>query len=177
MTLAESLLKHRHEGDFELSAGGRSKVYWDVRSALLEPFALSEYSDWVSDRYLGDESPFVEGPPEIAGISIGGALLIGAVLGWCDHLNGVVLRSGRKGHGLPSEWIGDTSALNGRKVLLLDDVLTTGSTLARVRTCLLEYFHAADVQCAVVLDRSRSDGQHPFPVDSMFLEEDLEAQT
>ena len=173
MDMRDALLKYRYEGDFVLSGGIASKVYYDVRSALLEPHVVDEWNEWLSFYVL-------DLPPSdcvVAGISLGGALLVGSQLtaSMGDPPHGLVKRTDGKAHGWGGRgWLGDVREVaDGKHVLLMDDVMTTGKTLMEASAELRRY-GAEEVTCAVVLDRSTAHGVHVrFEVHAMFTEEEL----
>ena len=149
--LAKLLLKLSYrEGDFTLTSGKKSEYYFDCKQTALHPEGgyligrlfcemLKEYKlDGVGGMTLGAD-------PLITGVTV------------VSHLEerplpGFIIRKKSKGHGTDQYLEGLANFNEGDKVVLLEDVCTTGGTLItaaeRVRDAGLEI-----VGVLAVLDR------------------------
>lgn len=145
--LAECLFQHVEFGEFELSSGGTSSVYVNVKPLLLDSFCLSHIAIHMCGMV----------PPEvslIAGIGLSGALLVPAILSASARpMNGLIIRKENKRHGLVTRIEGD-SAFKGREIALVDDVLSTGSNLRFASHILKKERNCNTVQWIVFVDRS-----------------------
>ena len=155
--LAEAVERHTHKGDFVLSGGGRSAVYYDVRAALMEPGALAGAARWLGfGRTLYQAGARVCRPQVIAGVGTGGTALMGAMLVRYPKLRGLIVRTTYKGHGRQVQVEGEPLRDGEEHVLLVDDVLTTGGTLIQAAGLVRSHLGRPDLplRAAVVLDRS-----------------------
>lgn len=119
---------HQLTGDFNLSGGGKSNTYFDLRSAVLcdicREHLLSHYANNLirihQEKLDPDETDF-----HLVATGAFGALLLGALgTDWDSVL------WNPKPHGV--EWSGLMPS-QGCKVVIVDDVITKGLTLQRVK--------------------------------------------
>ncbi len=73
-----------------------------------------------------------------------------------------------------ADWLPDRASVEGREILLLDDILDTGRTLQEARRLLLEDLGAASVRAVVLVDKP---ARRAVPIEAddavLRLEEDL----
>ena len=133
-------------GDFVLSAGQRSKIYFDKFRFLTDPGLLDEVSDAVIERLPG-------GVTHIAAPEGAATLLLGA-LGLKLKLPMAMVRKKRKKYGTQS--LVEGHAPVGARVALVEDVATTGhQTLAAARA--LEEEGATIEIIVLTIDRGGAD--------------------
>ena len=126
--LAKLLLKLSYrEGDFTLTSGKKSDYYFDCKQTALHPEGgfligrlclemLKEYDvDGVGGMTLGAD-------PLITGVTV-----VSHIEG--RPLPGFIIRKKSKGHGTDQYLEGLANFSEGDKVVLLEDVCTTGGTL------------------------------------------------
>jgi len=106
-------------GKFKLTSGRESTVYVDLRPLPSFPEAFSEVVRELSERVREEY---------VCGIAVGGLPLATAVA-FSLKIPLIYVRKERKGHGTRSLMEG--SLKEGSKVLVLDDVATTGGSLIR----------------------------------------------
>jgi orotate phosphoribosyltransferase len=127
--ILEILRRHTLEGDFRLSSGLRAGTYVDCRAAMLEhPETFRKFLHRKISAF---------GPALPVATGTGGAIMLATV--------GTGYLWNPKGHGV--EWSPRPPA--GTRVVLLDDVRTTGRTLSELRAACLE--RGLDVVGEVVL--------------------------
>lgn len=134
-SLAKLLLeKSYREGDFTLSSGRKSNYYFDCRVT-----ALSAEGSWLIGNifyWMVISHPF-ENIKGIAGMTMGADPLVSAVT--CvsyqrqeNHpLDGLLVRKEAKGHGTNQFVEGLDNFNPGDKVMVLEDVVTTGGSLLK----------------------------------------------
>ena len=142
-SLMQKVIEHHTlRGDFELSGGGRSDTYIDLRSAWLCRFCSDEmYGFYVTaiNRLLGYPHP-----TEVCIVGTGhfGAMTL-ATLRWRENR----LLWTPKGHGV--EWSGQCDSAIG-EAIIVDDVVTTGGTVERLTAaCEQRGLHVIGVVTAV----------------------------
>ncbi|NDV18544.1 orotate phosphoribosyltransferase [Pseudodesulfovibrio sp. JC047] len=149
--LAKLLLELSYkEGDFTLTSGKKSEYYFDCKQTALHP----EGGYLIGRLFLEMLKDFdVHG---VGGMTLGADPLISSVT-VVSHIEGrplpgFIIRKKSKGHGTNQYLEGLANFSKGDKVVLLEDVCTTGGTLAtaaeRVRDAGLEI-----VGVLAVLDR------------------------
>ncbi|MCK9239128.1 orotate phosphoribosyltransferase [Desulfocurvus sp.] len=146
------LLKEKsyREGDFTLTSGRKSDYYFDCKQTALHPegaYLLGRlFLELLNDYAITG----------VGGMTLGADPLVSAVT-VVSHLEGrplpgFIVRKQPKGHGTNQYLEGMANFAPGDKVVLLEDVVTTGGTLLtaleRVRA---EGLEVAGVLC--VLDR------------------------
>ena len=131
---------YRDHPDFRLSSGTRSRIYVDVKHVMCGP--------WMNDVLSGmeealDASGWWDEVDEdrwdgVAGMGMGGALLCGGLS--ARGFGVTMLRERPRTHGIVEEVVnrpeGDSSGTSAARIVLVDDVATTGRTLARMRRVL-----------------------------------------
>lgn len=128
-------------GEFELSGGGTSSYYVDVKEASMRPEHLRLLAGALAERVPGDADG-------IACVALGGVPLAVAVSLATDRPLVVVRKTGRD-HGTGDRIVGRAE---GRRLVLIEDVTTTGASAVEAVRVLREA--GATVQgCLVVVDR------------------------
>jgi orotate phosphoribosyltransferase len=144
--LAERLLAaSRIEGDFVLSSGRRSNVYFDKFLFLADPSLLDELAGAVSEL-------LPEGVTHLAAPE-GAATLLLAAVGLRTGLPMAVVRKAPKEYGTRSRVEGHP----GGRTALLEDVSTTGHQVQAAAEALEE---AGAEVAAIVLAVDRGGGAH-----------------
>lgn len=131
-------------GDFVLASGKRSPYYFDFRVLPSFPeLYLNVIELWL--QKLGGSGVRFDG---VVGVASAG-IVHAAVLGYLTKKPIGYVRAERKDHGTGRLVEG---SLRGLKVLVVDDVVTTGSTLVRAYSLLRE--DGVEVSAfSVILDR------------------------
>ncbi|MEX2276139.1 MAG: orotate phosphoribosyltransferase [Actinomycetota bacterium] len=133
-------------GDFVLSSGRRSSVYFDKFRFLSDPILLDEIASAVQ-ALLPDGVTHLAAPE-------GAATLLLAAVGIRSGLPMAVVRKRAKGYGTREQVEG--YAPEGARIGLLEDVSTTGHQVAKAAKALEA--RGAEVACIVlVLDRGGAE--------------------
>ena len=110
------------KGEFTLSSGKKSDVYFDIKEVMTHPDFLKAYVNRMTKMYdLFDYDAF-------AGVELGGVPLAVA-LSISTGKPYLIIRKDEKRHGLGGRIIGD---VRGQSVLVLEDVVTSGKSLLSV---------------------------------------------
>jgi orotate phosphoribosyltransferase len=138
------------EGEVVLASGKVSNFYIDCRQTSLHPEGA-----WLIGKIFDSwfaRLPYT--PGAVGGMTMGADPLVTAT-SVISYENGrpvtaFLIRKEPKGHGL-KKWIeGRGDIANGAKVVLLEDVVTTGgSTVKAINACRDEGLEVADVFCLV----------------------------
>ena len=120
--------KYKKTGDFILSSGAKSDVYYDIKEAMGEPENLHEFIRILLDKRYRD----LKNIDVIAGIEYGGIPLAVGLSLYTD-IPYVIIRKHAKSHG--TKQLLEGYKKKGR-VLLLDDVRTSGSSLKNAKEYL-----------------------------------------
>ena len=155
--LARRLLELSYkEGDFTLTSGKKSDYYFDCKQTALHPeggYLIGRlFVEMLAGRDLAG----------VGGMTLGADPLVSAVtvVSYLEGkpLPGFIIRKKSKGHGTDQYLEGMANFAPGDKVVLLEDVVTTGGTLItaaqRVRDAGLEI-----VGVLAVLDREEGGRQ------------------
>jgi orotate phosphoribosyltransferase len=134
-------------GDFVLSSGKRSKVYFDKFRFLSDPKLLAELADAVRPM-IPDHVTHLAAPE-------GAATLLLAAVGLSTGLPMSVIRKERKPYGTESQVEGRAPV--GARVALIEDVSTTGNQTLAAAHALEE--EGAVIECIILtIDRGGADG-------------------
>ena len=133
-------------GDFVLSSGARSSVYFDKFRFLTDPDLLREVASAVAD--LLPRGVTTLGAPE------GAAMLLVAAVSLETGLPVTVIRKEAKAYGTRSQVEGSLEP--GSRVALLEDVSTTGHQVRRAAEVLEEAGATIDV-IVLAIDRGGGD--------------------
>ena len=145
------------EGDFVLSSGQRSNVYVDKYLFSTEPSLLRELGDALAEGIPQDVA-------RLAGVELGAVpLVVSAALS--SGLPYVIVRKAAKGYGASAGRGIEGHLEPGDRVVLIEDVVTTGTQAIRAATNLVEE-GAEVVGISAVLDRREAPdgslGGFPF---------------
>lgn len=165
--LTECLSQHVEFGEFELSSGGTSSVYINVKPLLLDSFCLS----YIAIRLCG---LIDSNTNAIAGVGYSGALLVPAILTAIPRpMSGLVIREEQKRHGRFTQIEGDL-AIRNQNIVLVDDVLSTGSSLRFATEHLKKFRDCNTIQWVIIVDRTlgKEIYQTP-PIASLFDVRDI----
>jgi len=149
--LAKLLLKLSYrEGDFTLTSGKKSDYYFDCKQTALHPEGGFLIGRLFFEMLKGYDLQGVGGMTLGADPLVSGVTVVSHIEG--RPLPGFIIRKKSKGHGTDQYLEGLANFSEGDKVVLLEDVCTTGGTLItaaeRVRDAGLEI-----VGVLAVLDR------------------------
>ena len=142
--IAEVSFKEREE-PFTLKSGRKSQVYFDLRPLLLSPRGLRLATSLMLDR-IGDECDDAEA---VCGILDGSASLATAV-GLRADLPILLVRKEAKDHGTGGLLIGTENVAIGAKVIVIEDVTTTGGSALRGVRALVEAGYVVEDVFSVV---------------------------
>ncbi|TVM15548.1 orotate phosphoribosyltransferase [Oceanidesulfovibrio indonesiensis] len=135
--LAELLIeKSYREGDFTLTSGRKSDYYFDCKQTALHP----EGGYLLGKLLLAEALAFGESIHGVGGMTLGADPLVTSVsvLSYADVLAGrvnarplpaFIVRKKPKGHGTDQYLEGLANFPAGARVVMLEDVVTTGGTL------------------------------------------------
>ncbi len=124
------------EGDFTLASGKKSKFYIDLKATTLHPDGAYLFGE-VAYALLKEQGVRVEG---VGGLTLGADPLATslslAARRHGDHWPAFIVRKEPKDHGT-SRYIEGTENLRpGARVLVLEDVVTTGGSSLKAIECL-----------------------------------------
>jgi len=127
---ALSLIKERSfvRGRITLASGKESDFYFDLKPSMLHPEGAGLIAELILDKLSGVETDYV------GGVAVGAIPLISAVivlsLARGRGLPGFFVRKDVKDHGTRRkiDGLGPGETLSGRKVVILEDVTTTGGS-------------------------------------------------
>lgn len=167
--------KSYKEGDFTLTSGKKSDYYFDCKQTALHPEGSYLLGRLFVDMLAGRAD--VRG---VGGMTLGADPLVSAVTVTSflagRPLPGFIVRKQSKGHGTDQYLEGLANFAAGDRVVMLEDVVTTGGTLikacGRVRDAGLE---VAGVLC--VLDRQEGGRENlaraGYDLESIFTRSEL----
>ncbi len=153
--------KYMKRGDFTLSSGRKSKLYFDIKSLMLDPvgapLVAQEFEKLIT---LGNDE--VKKIIVLGGLELGAALL--APLMAYRGFKTFVIRKNSRNHGLEGRIIGNIDG----QIMLIDDVITTGNSIEQCKEILPIPFATA-----CIIDRSGEVGRKGKYL-SLFKESDFE---
>lgn len=122
-TLVQAVVQH---GDFDLSAGGHSRLYVDCRQITFAPYGLSVVAEMVFDELVSLSSVTAVGGPALGAIPIVAAVVHMSYMEG-HHLTGFCVRGEEKKHGAKRLIEGILEP--GTELVIVDDVITTGGSI------------------------------------------------
>jgi len=158
--------------EFTLRSGRKSDMYIDAKGALLSlgaPQILSAIQELIlSYPHQGNHFHYF-------GYGYGGALLCAGMVG-AAYLSceATVFRGEKKEHGLGSEPIGNLPRPIKKEIVILEDVVTTESSVKECLELMSHYNHRATIRIVSVVDR-RADKDKTLSICSLFTEESIRA--
>lgn len=111
-------------GDFVLSSGRRSALFFDMKMTMLDPEGSALIAEAVLDLIEGEEAEF------IGGIELGAVPIVAAVCAESARrrpIRGFIVRKRKKGHG--TDQLIDGHIREGARVIVVEDVTTTGASV------------------------------------------------
>jgi len=139
------------EGDFVLSSGERSKFYVDKYLFSTEPYLLRDVADALAEQMPG-------GVDRLAGVELGAVPLVVATA-LATGLPYVIVRKSAKDHGSSAGRSTEGNLVVGEKVVLIEDVVTTGTQAVRAAMTLQDEEGVEVVMIVAVLDRRQDEGE------------------
>ncbi|WP_461209817.1 orotate phosphoribosyltransferase [Desulfocurvus sp. DL9XJH121] len=167
--------KSYREGDFTLTSGKKSDYYFDCKQTALHP-----EGSYLLGRLFLEILKNHEDVCGVGGMTLGADPLVSAVtvtsFAEGRPLPGFIVRKQSKGHGTDQYLEGLANFSQGDKVVMLEDVVTTGGTLIkaceRVRAAGLEI-----VGVVCVLDRQEGGRENlaraGYELESIFTRSEL----
>lgn len=154
------------EGDFVLSSGERSNFYVDKYLFSTEPSLLRDVAGELAAR-------IPEGVDRLAGVELGAVPLVVATA-LDTGLPYVIVRKEAKDHGSSAGSSTEGHLRSGDRVVLIEDVVTTGTQAVRAARALQEE-GVEVVTILAVLDRREDEGAKigDFPLEALLRMEDL----
>ena len=123
------IIKNRSfkEGNFTLSSGKKSDVFFNLKPTMLDPEGINLLADQVLDRIKGYKADY------IGGLALGAVPVLVSVILKSHNtphpIKGFWVRKEQKHHGMQQLIDGDLEP--DSKVVIVDDVTTTGQSVLR----------------------------------------------
>ena len=159
----KDLIKHLQDckaiqfGKFVLTSGAVSDYYIDIKKASTNPQILKMMAEFLS--------PYTKGYDLIAGMELGAVPLLVA-LSLETSLPYVIVRKEKRGHGTAKQIEGDL--VDHKKVLIIEDVTTSGGSVVNTIHILREYKALVD-KVIVVVDREAGAAEKLQDLDISFI--------
>ena len=175
--LAKLLLeKSYRSGEFTLSSGRKTDYYFDCRQTALHPEGA-----WLIGNLFAD---MIRDIPAVAvgGMTLGADPLVTAtsIAAWRQgrSLAGLLVRKDAKGHGTKRYIEGLTNVMIGDRVIMLEDVVTSGASVLKACLRAQEAGLTIAAVCAI-LDREEGGREAisaaGFELQSLFTRPELVA--
>lgn len=121
----------RQGGQFTLASGRTSTIYFNLKPAMLDPQGARLIGAALAAKAAELRAPYVGGLEMGAVPLVASAAAMSAVAG--RPIRAVFVRKAAKEHGTRSlvEGLADGESLRGMKVLVVEDVTTTGASALR----------------------------------------------
>jgi orotate phosphoribosyltransferase len=175
--LAQLLLeKSYREGEFTLSSGRKTDYYFDCRQTALHPEGA-----WLIGKLFADMIRDIPAAA-VGGMTLGADPLVTAtsIAAWRQGrtLAGLLVRKEAKGHGAKQYIEGLANVAPGDRVIILEDVVTTGAAVLKACQRAQEAGLTIAAVCAI-LDREEGGreaiGAAGFTLQSLFTRPELVA--
>ncbi|MDZ7697611.1 MAG: orotate phosphoribosyltransferase [Deltaproteobacteria bacterium] len=135
-----------------LSSGKKSQYYVDGKMVATTPEGAALIADAIREL-IGEKNIDAVGGP-----TIGADPMLGSLSGR-GYYRTFIIRKSPKSHGL-SKWIEGQLNENDRKVIIIDDVATTGKSLIEaIETVKREYPEVEIIKVIVLVDRQEGAGE------------------
>lgn len=126
--------KSFREGEFTLSSGKKSDVFFNMKPTMLDPEGLNLMADQVLEKLEGHDAEY------IGGLLVGAAPVLLSVVQKSfrtrRELKGFWVRNERKAHGMQQKIDGDPK--KGDRIIVVDDVTTTGGSVLKAVDAMRE---------------------------------------
>jgi orotate phosphoribosyltransferase len=171
----------KYDGPYQLASGRSSKYYYDGKEATLDPPTAWLIGNALVDVVLDSGAEAVGG---VGGLEIG-AIPIADAVGLAAHLTAgrrlptFVVRKQQKLHGNKSQVTqanqpdGSKLLRPGRKVAIVDDVITTGGSIQQAIDVVQTDFRCEVALVVALVERHESEGKalrgQGFPVLRLFF--------
>ncbi len=149
------LFRHSHAlltGHFKLTSGRHSDVYYEKFTLLKNPAICTRLCRELADRFRGSEAVTVVGP------TTGGIIIAYEVARYLG-IESIYAEAGDKGTRVFKRGF---SLQKGQKVLIVDDILTTGRSVHEVIDLVVSY-GAEIVGIGTLLERSGGAVKFEYP--------------
>lgn len=164
--------------EFRLAAGGTSRVYCDTKKTVMGRQAIIPMADLFLEVIKSNRFGTIAA---VAGVELGGCHLASSVAARAASLPGsyawldtIYVRKHSKDHGTRNLVERPAGIPDGARVLLLEDVVTTGGSSLRAATALIEDgLDLAGVLAIVDRRDEPSDAIGDFPFGSLYRLSDL----
>ncbi len=164
------------EGDFLLTSGRKSDYYFDCRQSSLHP----EGAFLIGNLFLQMMQDMAV--HAVAGMTMGADPLVTAtsVLAFQQniHLPALIVRKEPKGHGTARSIEGLANVAPGARVLMLEDVVSTGGSVIKACKRVEEAgLHVASIFCILNREEGAAEAfrQENYPMRSIFTRSELVA--
>ena len=163
--LHRTISKHIHTGEFKLSSGKTSPLYFDLKSVLIDNVALYKLTSILRESLSWSVGA-------VGGMELGALGLIYAFT-YVSTIDSFVIRKNEKSHGLTGRVIANRKPFKGG-VVLVDDVITTGKTVDECVEVLNSEGYQPDIEFVFCIV-DRTDGSYKkHPIHSLFTESDFQ---
>ena len=143
------------QGEFKLSSGKVSQHYCNCKPVTLSCDGITLVSNLMLE-FLEEDCVAVAGLTLGADPLVSGVAMASFECLWAPDLNGLIVRKEPKGHGTGA-WIEGPLPLEGAKVTVLEDVITTGGSAIKAAKKLRDAGYVVERVVAIV-DR-QEDGE------------------
>jgi len=141
----------KDDNAFTLASGKKSKYYFDIKGVMFDKYTRFVLFSLIRNVILEFKPNSIGGPADAA------YMLVFSQLPTQLFLDGFVVRNDRKDHGLKLKVVG-TEPIDDKRILILEDVITTGGSLLPTLEYVDEVNPSADTQVLCVVDRM-ADGK------------------
>jgi orotate phosphoribosyltransferase len=164
------ITKYKKEGEFKLSSGDTSNVYWDFRPLVLDSYDLLLFSRLFFKHIEDMKGVVLNNSVNIIGLEFWGAIFASLIpylflQSFITHIP-IILRK-EKEHGIQDRLIGINKAKRTDPFFLIDDVITTGKNIQSAITYLAERRIKVS-RIIVLLNRGQIKNISAIEVDSIF---------
>lgn len=162
-----NIQKYKKIGDFELSSGKKTKIYWDFRPLLVNYKELNLLMELYFEN-LWNKLDSNEKGLNLIGLEFWGAVLV-PMLNFLSpnqkiNYNPLILRK-KKDYGIKERLLGKINP--NFKTVLLDDIVFTGNTLISA----IKYLKKSNIKVdkiLVLINNSKLKEINSIPLDSVF---------
>lgn len=148
---------------FKLNSGVTSKYYFDTRHLMLNWIPTRTVADLLRYRIIIDtiEDNLETNDMLIGGLETGAILLTMSIINNMA-INGFYVRKQDKDHGNQKRIV-TPKDLNGKRVIIIDDIITSGLSVNICRNVIKYYYPECDIwKVYCLIDRSNELNFDPF---------------